>query len=96
MLIGLSGPGKGARFLLNIAETSVGREPSSDIFLDDVTVSRKHAVVEHSIGSAYVVRDLQSLNGSYLNGEAVAQSVLAQGDEVQFGKFKLTFFVKGS
>ncbi|MEI6867082.1 MAG: FHA domain-containing protein [Actinomycetes bacterium] len=96
MLIGLSGPGKGARFLLNIAETSVGREPSSDIFLDDVTVSRKHAVVEHSIGSAYVVRDLQSLNGSYLNGEAVAQSALAQGDEVQFGKFKLTFFVKGS
>lgn len=94
MLIGLSGPGKGARFLLNVAQTSIGRTVTSEIFLDDVTVSRKHAVVERSAGSSYLVRDLGSLNGTYLNGEAVKESALNSGDEIQIGKFKLTFFVK--
>ena len=94
MLIGLSGPGKGARFLLNVAQTSIGRTVTSEIFLDDVTVSRKHAVVERSVGSNYLVRDMGSLNGTYLNGEAVKESGLNSGDEIQIGKFKLTFFVK--
>ena len=94
MLIGLSGPGKGARFLLNLAQTTIGRSVTSEIFLDDVTVSRKHAVVDHSVGSSYSVRDLGSLNGTYLNGEAVKESALNSGDEIQIGKFKLTFFVK--
>jgi pSer/pThr/pTyr-binding forkhead associated (FHA) protein len=94
MLIGLSGPGKGARFLLNVAQTSIGRTVTSEIFLDDVTVSRKHAVVERSDGSNYLVRDMGSLNGTYLNGEAVKESGLNSGDEIQIGKFKLTFFVK--
>jgi pSer/pThr/pTyr-binding forkhead associated (FHA) protein len=94
MLIGLTGPGKGARFLLNVAQTSIGRTVTSEIFLDDVTVSRKHAVVERSDGSNYLVRDMGSLNGTYLNGEAVKESGLNSGDEIQIGKFKLTFFVK--
>ena len=94
MLIGLSGPGKGARFLLNVDQTSIGRIVTSEIFLDDVTVSRKHAVVERSNGSNYAVRDMGSLNGTYLNGEAVKESALNSGDEIQIGKFKLTFFVK--
>lgn len=94
MLIALSGPGKGARFLLNGAQTSIGRTVTSEIFLDDVTVSRKHAMVERSIGASYSVRDLGSLNGTYLNGEAVTEAALNSGDEIQIGKFKLTFFVK--
>jgi pSer/pThr/pTyr-binding forkhead associated (FHA) protein len=94
MLIVLAGPGKGSRFLLGVAETTIGRDTQSDIFLDDITVSRKHAVVEHSIGSTYQVRDLDSLNGTYVNGVALRELSLTQGDEIQIGKFKLTFFVK--
>jgi len=95
MLIGISGPGKGSRYLLNIGQTTIGRDPSSEIFLDDVTVSRKHARVEHEIGTNYAISDLGSLNGTYLNGVGVSESVLVEGDELQIGKYKLTFFVKG-
>ena len=95
MLIALSGPDRGARFLLNVQSTLIGRDSSSDILLDDITVSRKHAQIEHAIGSMYVLKDLGSLNGTYVNGEASQGSTLSQGDLIQIGKFKLTFFVKG-
>ena len=95
MLIALSGPAKGSRYLLNIGSTLIGRDSKSDILLDDITVSRKHAQIEHAIGSMYVLKDLGSLNGTYLNGEATQGSTLSQGDIIQLGKFKLTFFVKG-
>lgn len=94
MLLVLSGPSKGSRFLLNVGSTSIGRESESEIFLDDITVSRKHARIDHAIGTGYRVKDLSSLNGTYLNGVATQEADLRQGDEIQIGKYKLTFFVK--
>ena len=91
LLIVLRGPNTGARFLLDDAEVSTGRHPDSDIFLDDVTVSRKHAVfVQESDG--YAVRDVGSLNGTYVNRELVDHAGLRTGDEVQIGKFRLVFY----
>lgn len=91
MFIILAGPGKGSRYLIDTDEVSIGREPSSDIFLDDITVSRKHAKLKKK--SAYIVEDLNSLNGTYLNAESVTKSSLKNGDELQVGKFRLTFFI---
>jgi hypothetical protein len=91
LLIVLRGPNTGARFLLDDAEVSTGRHPDSDIFLDDVTVSRKHAVfVQENDG--YAVRDVGSLNGTYVNRELVDHAGLRTGDEVQIGKFRLVFY----
>ena len=85
------GPGSGSRFVLDTDCTSAGRHPESDIFLDDVTVSRRHAeIVRRNDG--YAVRDVGSLNGTYLNRERIEQeSPLANGDELQIGRFKLVF-----
>jgi len=69
----------------------VGRHPESDIFLDDVTVSRRHAEF-HRSGETFSVRDVGSLNGTYLNRERIDEAPLAGGDEVQIGKFRLVFF----
>lgn len=94
MLVVVRGPNAGSRYLLDRAETSVGRHADADIFLDDVTVSRRHVTlrqVEHGI----VLHDNGSLNGSYVNGERVEERPLATGDEVQIGRFKL-MFVGGS
>ncbi len=82
------GPNAGSRFLLDGDLTTVGRHPSSDIFLDDVTVSRKHAEFLRD-GSAFSVRDVGSLNGTYVNRQRIDASPLATGDEVQIGKFRL-------
>ena len=90
----LGGPKKGSRFALSEQTTAAGRHPDSLIFLDDVTVSRRHAVVER-VNDDYVVRDAGSLNGTYLNRERVEESILAHGDEVQVGKFKLVFIAPG-
>ena len=91
LLVVLRGPNTGARFLLDDDEVSSGRHPDSDIFLDDVTVSRKHAVfVQESDG--YAVRDVGSLNGTYVNRELVDHAGLRTGDEVQIGKFRLVFY----
>ena len=92
MLIVIAGPNKGARFLVNSNETGIGRDPSSEIFLDDVTVSRKHAKISRTNQGDFSVVDLGSLNGSYLNAHSVLESRLAIGDEIQIGKFRLTFF----
>lgn len=90
LLIVLRGPNTGARFLLDADEVSSGRHPSSDIFLDDVTVSRRHAVFARA-GDGYEVRDVGSLNGTYVNRGLIDQQVLEQGDEVQIGKFRLVY-----
>ena len=91
LLLVLRGPNTGARFLLDDLEVSTGRHPDSDIFLDDVTVSRKHALF---IGSeqGYIVRDAGSLNGTYVNRERIEEAHLHTGDEVQIGKFRLVYY----
>jgi hypothetical protein len=90
MLIVKRGPNAGARFLLDQSTTSAGRHPESDIFLDDVTVSRRHAEFRLDDGK-YVVVDVGSLNGTYVNREPRNSEVLSSGDEVQIGKFRLVF-----
>jgi pSer/pThr/pTyr-binding forkhead associated (FHA) protein len=87
------GPNAGSRFLLDLPVTSVGRHPGSDIFLDDVTVSRRHAELRWDNDEIHLL-DVGSLNGTYVNGEAVDSAVLVNGDEVQIGKFRLTFLTK--
>jgi len=91
LLLVKRGPNAGSTFLLEGEETTLGRDTESAVFLDDVTVSRKHAVVERHDGEWFVV-DRGSLNGTYVNGEQVDRTKLTTGDEVQIGKFKLTFF----
>ncbi len=91
LLVVLRGPNSGARFLLDDAEVVAGRHPNSDIFLDDVTVSRKHAVFVKG-ASGYAVRDAGSLNGTYVNRQLVDESALHTGDEVQVGKFRLVYY----
>jgi pSer/pThr/pTyr-binding forkhead associated (FHA) protein len=91
MLLVLAGANKGARFLINGNSTSIGRDPQSEIFLDDVTVSRKHAEVLRD-GDNYVIVDLGSLNGTYLNSQPSNRERLVVGDEVQIGKYRLTYF----
>ena len=94
MLIALSGPSRGARFLINSAKTTIGRSTDNDIFLDDVTVSRKHAEISHE-GEIYSVRDCGSLNGTYVDGVVQEKSELRDGMELHIGKFRLHFFVGG-
>ncbi len=84
------GPKAGARYALDSDVVSVGRDPLSDIFLDDITVSRRHAEVARD-GARYSIRDMGSLNGTYVNRQLVDQGELNEGDEVQVGKFKLVF-----
>jgi pSer/pThr/pTyr-binding forkhead associated (FHA) protein len=92
LLIVRRGPNIGARFLLDADTTTVGRHPEADIFLDDVTVSRRHADFLRD-GVHFAVRDLGSLNGTYRNGERISGTVpLSDGAEVQVGKFRLTFY----
>jgi pSer/pThr/pTyr-binding forkhead associated (FHA) protein len=91
LLVVLRGPNTGARFLLDDDEVASGRHPDSDIFLDDVTVSRKHAIFRRE-GDTFVVRDVGSLNGTYVNRERIDEVALKTGDEVQIGKFRLVFY----
>ena len=90
LLVVKRGPNAGSRFLLDQPVTSAGRHPDSDIFLDDVTVSRRHAEFRLESDEFHVV-DVGSLNGTYVNREPVDSAVLANGDEVQIGKFRLVF-----
>jgi hypothetical protein len=91
VLVVKRGPNAGSRFLLDRDVTTAGRHPDSDIFLDDITVSRRHVELERS-GAGYRVRDVGSLNGTYLNRERIDEAPLSNGDELQIGKFKLVFF----
>ena len=95
LLVVIKGPNDGARFLLDQEVTTVGRHPNADIFLDDVTVSRRHAEFVRK-GKSFVVRDLGSLNGTYRDGRSIEVVQLNDGDEVQIGKFRMTFFASPS
>ncbi|OFS23246.1 oxoglutarate dehydrogenase inhibitor Odhl [Corynebacterium sp. HMSC04H06] len=90
LLVVKRGPNAGARFLLDQDTTTAGRHPEADIFLDDVTVSRKHAEFRKQDGQFEVV-DVGSLNGTYVNREPRNSQVLEVGDEIQIGKFRLVF-----
>lgn len=92
LLVVLKGPNEGARFLLDRDVVTVGRHPDSDIFLDDITVSRRHAEFRRQDGG-YWVHDAASLNGTYVNGTRADAQRLTLGDEVQIGKFKLVAFL---
>jgi hypothetical protein len=86
-----SGPSTGARFALEADVVTAGRETTSDIFLDDVTVSREHAVFTRTPTGRLTVTDKASLNGTYVNHVRVDETILDSGDEVQIGKFKLIY-----
>src|SRR4051812_34355962 len=90
LLVVQRGPNAGARFLLDAERTTAGRRPDSDIFLDDVTVSRKHAEFVRR-GEEFLVRDVGSLNGTYVQRDRIDEIVLRDGDEVQIGKFRMVF-----
>ena len=94
LLLVKRGPNAGSTFLLDADASSLGRDTKSDVFLDDITVSRTHARIERR-DRAFFVKDLDSLNGTYVNGEAVEETKLARGDELQIGRFKLAFFSAG-
>jgi pSer/pThr/pTyr-binding forkhead associated (FHA) protein len=91
ILIVLKGAGVGSRYLINTATTKIGRELNNDISLDDITVSRSHAVI--SKDEKFTIKDLGSLNGTYINAIAIREQVLSDSDEIQIGKFHLTLFM---
>ena len=95
MVVVRRGPNAGSRFVLERESTSIGRHPDSDIFLDDITVSRRHAVVRRVAGGGYEIADVGSLNGTYVNHERVEAAPLRHLDELQIGRFVLTFVVGG-
>jgi NMD protein affecting ribosome stability and mRNA decay len=95
VLVVKRGPNVGVRYLLDREITRAGRHPESDIFLDDITVSRRHAELERQPDGKIVIRDVGSLNGTYVNRERIEEQVLSAGDEVQIGKFKLVYLVAG-
>jgi pSer/pThr/pTyr-binding forkhead associated (FHA) protein len=91
VLLVRSGPQAGLRLPLDQDVTSLGRHPDSDVLLDDITVSRRHAEIVRMADGGYLVRDVGSLNGTYVNRERVDERHLAHGDEVQVGKFKMVY-----
>ena len=95
MLVVKRGPNAGTRFVLTKDVTDAGRHPESDIFLDDITVSRRHAEIRREDGD-YSIIDMGSLNGTYVNKMRVESTELSSGDEIQIGKFRLIFFYKTS
>lgn len=90
LFVVVQGPKTGARYSLDEDLVSVGRHPNSAIFLDDITVSRRHAEVRRD-GARYWVVDVGSLNGTYVNRDRVDERELTDGDEVQVGKYRLVF-----
>jgi hypothetical protein len=92
LLVVRRGPNSGSRFLLDGELTTAGRHPQSDIFLDDVTVSRRHVEFRRSPDGSFTVADVGSLNGTYVNRERIDSVSLANGDEVQIGKYRLVFY----
>ena len=91
-LVVVAGSRKSASIEMTKEVSSVGRHEDSDIFLDDVSVSRHHGLFTRTASGRITVRDLNSLNGTYVNGARVEESVLRNGDEIQIGKFKLVFW----
>ena len=93
LLVAKRGPNAGAQFLLDQPVTSAGRNPDSDIYLDDVTVSRRHAEFRRQSPEVQIV-DLGSLNGTYVNDNPVQSALLANGDEIQIGRYRLLFLTR--
>ncbi|MDD5447849.1 MAG: FHA domain-containing protein [Actinomycetota bacterium] len=93
LLVVKRGPNAGTRFVLTKDVTTVGRHPGSDVFLDDITVSRQHAEIIRE-GKEYKIVDLGSLNGTYIDKSRVEEAKLESGTEIQIGKFRLVFFCK--
>jgi pSer/pThr/pTyr-binding forkhead associated (FHA) protein len=91
LLVVQRGPGAGNRFLLDQDVVTAGRHPESEIFLDDITVSRRHVEFRRT-SDGFTVSDVGSLNGTYVNRDRIDEAVLANGDEVQIGKFRLVYF----
>jgi pSer/pThr/pTyr-binding forkhead associated (FHA) protein len=91
LLVVQRGPGAGSRFLLDMDLVTAGRHPESEIFLDDVTVSRRHAEFRRT-ATGFTVSDVGSLNGTYVNRDRIDEVALQEGDEVQIGKYRLVFF----
>jgi hypothetical protein len=92
LLVVRRGPNSGSRFLLDGDLTTAGRHPQSDIFLDDVTVSRRHVEFRRGPDGGFTVSDVGSLNGTYVNRERIDSVALTSGDEVQIGKYRLVFY----
>lgn len=95
LLVVRHGPESGASYRLDRDTTTIGRHPDSDVFLDDITVSRRHVRVDRD-DQGYVLRDVGSLNGTYLNRERVDAARLRHGDEVQVGRYRLSFVLGGA
>lgn len=94
VLVVQRGMGEGASYLLVGDIVTAGREPDSDLFLDDVTVSRRHAELRRS-AQGWLLRDVGSLNGTYVNRHRIEEAELAAGDEVQIGKYRFAYLVGG-
>lgn len=94
MFVVRQGPKRGSRIALDSPRVTIGRHPESDIFLDDITVSRRHAEI-HRTATGFEVSDAGSLNGTYINRKLVDRGSLSDGDEVQVGKFKLVYVELG-
>ena len=92
LLVVIKGPSIGEKFFINKKVLNIGRSAESDILLDDITVSRHHAVIEKN-DSSYIIRDLESLNGTYINGNIVNEIELNNGDRIQIGKYVFLFFI---
>jgi hypothetical protein len=90
MVLIARGSHKGSRFLITAEGASIGRSAASEIFLDDVTVSRTHATVVKN-GKDFILKDSGSLNGTYINNVSISEHTLVSGDEFQIGKFHLLF-----
>jgi len=92
LLVVIKGPSIGEKFFINKQFLNIGRSSESDILLDDITVSRHHALIEKK-ESGYTIKDLESLNGTYINGNIVNETELNNGDRIQIGKYVFLFFV---
>ena len=94
LVIVARGPNEGSTYLVDANDVTVGRHPDSSIFLDDITVSRRHSVIDREDGG-FGIRDVGSLNGTYVNHDRVDHKTLVDGDEIQVGRFVLIFRVGG-
>jgi len=90
-LLVIKGPNIGDEFYIEKDEFIIGRSPESDVLLDDITVSRKHALLKKD-GDDYKLTDAVSLNGSYINGNIVEEAILSNGDRIQIGKYIFLYF----
>jgi FHA domain/zinc-ribbon domain len=94
LLVVRHGPDAGSSFRLDAPETAIGRHPDSDVFLDDITVSRRHVTIVHDT-AGFLLKDAGSLNGTYVNRKRVDEARLRHGDELQVGRYRLNFVLGG-